>query len=283
MSGDPFASASDPLRLWSVTTLIKAGLGTAPGLVKWHKNKVAEMAVAEREVVELMLRHGTTDAAVKHIVGRADEFTSNAMERGTIVHKVAEAYAKGAPIPAYPAEFQGYVDSFLGWLDQYRPRFEMAEAPVYNPRIGYAGTLDAIVELEGSGLLVVDYKTTEHPPDSKTRRPPHPEVALQLCAYSRATEVGLLAEQRYDGWGQRYYLYDPDAKHEPMPAVRRDVALCITISPYDCFATAVRIQDDVWRSFGHVMEVAKWSEVLSKQVLGQRLLVPSEPLAKEEA
>jgi hypothetical protein len=148
----------------------------------------------------------------------------------------------------------------------------MAEAPVYHPAEHYAGTLDGIMELEGS-RLVFDYKTTEHHPDGEKRRPPFPEVALQLCAYRHAREVGVLSEQRYAG-GRRYYLYDPDVPHEPLPET--DGAICIVMSPYDCFAVPVRTDEQVWDAWLHVIECARWQLQDGYGVFGPQLAPPPE-------
>jgi hypothetical protein len=104
-------------------------------------------------------------------------------------------------------------------------------------------------------------------------RPPYPEVALQLCAYSRCTEVGVMSEQRYAG-GKRYYLYDPEAKHEPMPGV--DGALCIVVSPDDCFAVPVRIDDSVWATWMSVIKCAGWTLRGQSDLFGPPLPAPAE-------
>jgi hypothetical protein len=141
----------------------------------------------------------------------------------------------------------------------------MVEAPVYNATEGYAGTTDGILKLEGRPFLF-DYKTTEHPP-TKESRPPYGEVALQLCAYAHATEVGVLSEQRYSGY-RRYYLYDPTAKHEVLPEADTDWALAIIVSPYDCRAVPTRIDEPVWQAFLNVKEVARFqTELAAKREL----------------
>jgi len=114
----------------------------------------------------------------------------------------------------------------------------------------------ALAQVFGEMPLLFDYKTTEHPPE-KENRPPFEEVALQLCAYSRATEAGVLSEQRTTDWG-RYYVYDQTVQHEPMPEVRQDVALAIIVSPWDCRAVLTTIDEGVWEAWRHVQELAFW-------------------------
>jgi hypothetical protein len=113
--------------------------------------------------------------------------------------------------------------------------------------------------------LVFDVKTTEHAPDSGRSRPPFPEVSLQLTAYRRAELVGVLSEQRYAS-GKRYYVFDPDATHEPMPET--DGAVCLVVSPFDYQLVPVRTDDVVWRAWRHVMEAARWQVETSRNVFG---------------
>ena len=263
--------ATAELKLWSVTTLIKLGLGEGPGLVKWKIRQPAELAYDQFKILQSFIDQGDRDAAVKWLTDRPYSESQRAALRGTAIHQVAEKLALGERPEITPAQ-EPYVRHYRRWLEHFRPRFLMAEAPVYNPTEHYAGTLDGIVELDGR-RLVVDYKTTEHPPGGEKRRPPFPEVALQLCAYRQAEHVGVLSEQRYAG-GRRYYLYDPAARHEPMPAT--DGALCIVLSPFDCVAVPVRTDDEVWDTFLHVTECARWEIGNGRGLFGPPLAPPEE-------
>jgi hypothetical protein len=260
---------SEPLRLWSVTTLIKLGLGTSEGLVNWAVRTTAEAAVNQRAAVTAIIDDAGHDAAVDYLTRARWGQTGKAKARGTDIHKLAEQIALGAE-PDVPEHLRPYVEQYRRWLDRFQPRFLMAEAPVYNVSEHYAGTLDGIMELD-SRPLVFDIKTTEHGPDSGKTRPPFPEVALQLAAYSRAEYAGVLSEQRYAG-GRRYYLFDPAVEHEPLPEVQG--ALGIVISPHDCFACAVRVDDEVWQAFLDVREAARWQTHTSRGLFGPPLAAP---------
>jgi hypothetical protein len=254
------------LRLWSVTTLLKDGLGTGEGLVRWGRGQVAEIALDKRATIDAMIADSGREAAVKWLVGQSYEWVDRARVRGTDVHKAAEAMALGLEPPELAPEqravIRPYVEQLARWFDKWQPTFLLAEAPVYNVSRAYAGTCDGVMELQGR-RLIFDYKTTEKGPDANSR-PPWPEVALQLCAYSRAEMVGLISEQRYDGRSRRYYLFDPTSHHEPMPEV--DGALAIVISPYDCFAQPTRIDDEVWEAFLHTLACATFQTQTSRDV-----------------
>jgi hypothetical protein len=261
-----------PLKLWSVTTLIKLGLGTSEALVNWAVGATAEAAVDSLPTVQTMYANEGRDAVVAWLKRRRFEQNETARVRGSDLHKHFEAIALGQEPPPVPEGGQPYIDQWRRWLDTFQPTFLMAEAPVYNVTHHYAGTLDAIVQLDGHPLIL-DYKTTPHPPGGEKSRPPFPEVALQLVAYRRAEEVGVISEQRYSG-GKRYYLYDPTQTHESMPEV--EGALCVVVSPFDCVAHAIATDERVWRSFGHVYEAARWQLAGSQGVIGPAL-APSDP------
>jgi hypothetical protein len=257
---------SEPLKLWSVTTLLKLGLGTSDALVNWAVRTTAEAAVDRRTVLDAMLKDGDRDGAVKWLADQRWAKSGAALARGTDIHRAAEARALGEPVEV---EVQNLplLEQYDRFLSEFQPEFLMAEAPCYHPKAGYAGTLDSIAIIDGQ-RVVLDIKTTDKGKDSTKMRPPYPETALQLAAYRHATEVGVLSEQRYAG-GKRYYLYDESAKHEPMPEV--DGAVCLVVSPDDYLVVPVRTDEQVFRYFRHVVECARWSVSESRGVFGAPL------------
>lgn len=260
---------SEPLRFWSYSVLKDQGLGTSDPLVNWVARTTAAAALDNAATVRAMLNDKGRDEVINWLARQRYASSGKAKLRGSDVHKAAEALALGRPAVTQDPVNQPYVERLTEWLTQYRPRFVMAEAPVYNTQYRYAGTCDGIIDLQG-GRFIYDIKTTDKDPEGEASRPPYPEVALQLCAYSRCDQVGVLKEQRYSS-GKRYYLYDPDVPHEVMPKV--DGALCIVVSPYDCFAVPVRIDDDVWRAWLHVIACAKWRLAGAHDLFGTPLAV----------
>ncbi len=252
--------------LWSVTTLIKAGLGTGQALVNWNARQPAEAAFDKFKTLQAFVEDKDRDGAVKWLMDSRWQKSGTAAARGTDVHKAAEAIALGAD---YEVEdhIRPYVDQYLGFLERFEPKFLMSEAPVYSLTHNFAGTTDGVMEINGRTLLF-DIKTHADAPGEKKTRPPYPEAALQCCAYSRAELVGLISEKREVNYS-RYYVFSPDDHHEPMPKV--DGAVCITISPFDCRVIPLRIDDEVWRCFLHVRECARWSLDISKRVIGPEI------------
>lgn len=261
---------SDTLQLFSVTSLIKIGLGTSGALVNWHAKTPAETAYDKFRTLSAFVEDGDRDGAVKWLMDSRWKKSGDAAARGTDVHTAAEALALGQQ-PDVEDHILPYVQQYRAWLDRFEPEFLMSEAPVYAPALRYAGTCDGLMRI-GGRTVIFDLKTTDRGPDTDRMRPPYPEIALQLVAYARAELVGVLAE-RVETQRGRYYVYNPDNHHEQMPDV--DGALAIVISPQDCRAIPVRIDDDVWRCWGAVRAAAAWQNETSKTVFGPEVSAPA--------
>lgn len=275
--------AVEELRFWSVTTLMGECFGKSEGIIQWSMARVAERAYDRIATLQSFIDSDDRDGAVKWLKDARWEKLKGAGERGTSVHGLIEAYALGRE-PEVPDDMLPYDEQVRRFLREHRPVFEMAEAPVYHPGLLYAGTLDLILRFPLAGNLrcIVDAKTTyKAPPEidpSVKSRPPYPEIALQLCAYSRATHVGVSPAVQRTYYGRRYYIYDPGLAYMPMQKV--DGALALIVSPYDYQLVPVRVDEEVWRTFTYVREVARWQLEISKRVLGQPLAPPpAEPEA----
>jgi hypothetical protein len=258
------------LKFWSVTTLIRQALGASEQLVDWHARTVAEAAYDRIKILQSFVEDGDRAGAVKWLKDARWQRSAEAKARGSDVHRAAEQLALGA-IPEVAPEIAPYVEQYETFLREFEPEFLLAEAPVYNVTRGYAGTLDAIVRIDGRAL-VCDIKTTPHGPDSGRARPPYPEVALQLTLYRHAELVGLLADRREINY-KRYYVFDPEAMHtEPMPETEGGV--CVVVSPEDYLVVPVDTSERVWDYCQHMIEMARWEVEVSKAVLGRPVLPP---------
>jgi hypothetical protein len=207
--------------------------------------------------------------------------SGKAADRGNAMHAHAQALALGAPAPPPVPGSEQHVEQFQRFLDAFKPKYLAAEAPVYNLGYSYAGTLDAIVELDGQ-VCVLDYKTTDHGPEARSR-PPYDTVALQLCAYARAERMGTGPSRISEVRRRRYYTWADDMPYVEMPKVQG--ALALMVSPVDYQLHAVRIDDAVWNTFLYAREVARWVLDLSKTVIGPPLAPPAsqEQAVLEEA
>lgn len=264
---------TDPVRLWSVTTLIGAGT-PKEALIGWAARVTAERAYDKAATLDAMRQDGDRDAAIKWLTDARWEKSGTAALRGTNVHAIIEQYALGHT-PDVPPELEPWHHQIRRFLDDHQPEFEAAESPVYNLQLGYAGTMDMILTVDGV-RCIVDAKTTEKGPDARSR-PPYGEVALQLAAYSRAERVGVSPAVMRTHSGRRYYEYDPGLEYAPMPEV--EGAFALIISPVDYLFVPARIDDEVWRSFLAVREVARWNLDVSRRVFGPTVTANAKELA----
>lgn len=249
-------------RYWSVTSLISAGT-PKEALIGWAARVTAERAFDKVRVLNEFVQDGGRSEAVKWLTDARWEKSSSAAARGTSVHSIIEAYALGQT-PVVPEEYEPWHRQIVAFLEQHQPEFEASEAPVYHRGLAFAGTLDSILRVDGVSC-VVDAKTTDKTPDARSR-PPYGEVALQLCAYSRCELMGLSPATMRKHGGRRYYVFDDALEYAPMPEVGG--AFALVISPVDFQFVPVRIDDEVWRSFLAVREVARWNLDISKRVFG---------------
>jgi len=236
--------------LWSVTTIIGGGL-PKPALVPWAMKTTAEYAVSNYRRLYAMCEAAEGDEEARYQVvawlkGAPYRERERKADLGTLLHALAEAKALGRPLPTISEDVAPLYAQYQRFMREWRPRFEMAEATVYNVAESYAGTLDAIMWLDGR-LVLADYKSGADI---------YPEVALQLAAYERAEGVYLGPRQT-----------------APMPAVEGAVVIHITADGYR--VVPIETGEPVWNAFRYAREVFRFQEEISKRVLGEPMTPPA--------
>jgi hypothetical protein len=292
----------DDQQFISVTTII--GVLNKEGLKYWAAEQAAEAAIDSQKTWQAMLEEHGRPVAVKWI---RDAFTPKRLPRyklastalGTVTHKVCEEYAltgkkpdrdfaadliraTGRDQPDLDIDAETTVvgqmlNQFDTWLQRFTPTAEAAEMTVYSPTFGYAGTLDAILTIDGT-RFITDYKTSREPFDSYGKpRAPYPEqVAVQLAAY-RWAELAVIAPRRTEIKFRRYYLLNQTEQDNAVVIAANptfqaiDTGLCIHITPEHCMAYPVRCDTDVHTSFLYLLEAFRWVDDLSKTVMGAPL------------
>lgn len=229
----------------SVTTIIGGGV-PKPALKPWGEKLVATTAVDKLNQWETMDR----DDAIDWLKRSPFRETDRAAVQGSHIHDWAEKHVLGLPVAVEDApEIQRpYLDGFLRFIAEWHPEYEMTEASVFSRRYRYAGTLDAIVTLDGIGRLLVDYKTGKGV---------YGEVGLQLAAYRYAEFVGL-----------------PDGSEAPMPKV--DGAAVLHLTPTGYRLIPVQADETAWRYFLYAQQVRLFCVDHASTVLGQPLIPAQE-------
>lgn len=120
-------------------------------------------------------------SAVLKDAGFVDDarFTPDSRDRGHLVHTITEQIDADDPTwcvwAAEDPVFSAYAESYERLLDEHRPEWWLTETIVYDPVLGYAGTLDRFGLVNADTLAVGDFKS------GKTTA----AHALQTAAYKR--------------------------------------------------------------------------------------------------
>lgn len=234
----------DHKRVDGVTTIIKGGL-PAPALIHWAANSVAQYVVEHFDEVEqaVALR---PDTAYYHLKQTPWEDRDAAANRGTEVHRYAEAIVNGTPMDDPPEELVGHIDALAQFLIDWQPQFAHLEVVVGSREYRYMGTADFIGYIPSLGFVLGDYKTS--------RSGVYPETALQLAAY-------------------RYAEFIVAADGEvPMPEVDGCVAVHVTGEGYEVIPIVA--DEETFASFLYVQQVHEFQK-RAKLLLGEPLVPPS--------
>jgi hypothetical protein len=212
----------------SVTTII-SGTDSKPWLKDWAAGSAAAWAVDNMALLQAIVREEGRDAAVKLAAGESERLRDVKRDAGKHVHRVQEALILWAAspgrtgtdiaIPLLPDHLENatydlgggkskplravvddMVDGFVNWVSAMSPEFLATEMTIYNQPLGYGGTLDMIVILDG---YAISYGTGPKGSDeiiaspgsvlavcidTKTGKDPEGTWKEQLAPYRRAKE-----------------------------------------------------------------------------------------------
>jgi len=226
-------------RYVSVTTVIDRIPKEA--LQQWKLRKLLEDFRTHKEHVDDM----TPAAALTYLTSLSETARLGSASTGTNVHRYLELVSTGqSPSLSNSEELAGFYQQVDQFIVDYRPNFIESEARVYSNQWGYAGTLDAIIEIGGKCYVM----------DAKSGKRVYPEVALQLAAYRNADFIG-----------------DPDGLERPLPDCSRVAGLVLHIRPDKYELRTVTIGPTVHGVFLSALEVYDWSRQDSGFVIGDRV------------
>ena len=219
-SGGGHSYTIDGTKVPGVTTIIGDAL-PKPALINWAGNVTAAYAVDHwPELGEL-----PPSQRLERLKKAKYEDRDQAARRGTEVHALAEALARGEEVDV-PEELAGHVEAYVDFLNSWEPVVVLSETVVANRAIGYCGTLDLIADMRHQRWLL-ELKTT--------RSGIFPESALQACAYGRA-EVWL------DAFGDEH----------PMDALGINRAAAVHIRADGWDLRPLDVGEEVWAVFRHL-------------------------------
>lgn len=185
---DPVRTGSGRVYQWkgetfrSVTTIISGGVPKS-ALPGWAARVTAEEAVKmfqSRQLHALVAQDPRL--AIDKVKGAPWRQRDAAAQLGSAIHDAAEQFILGMPVTLKQDAALPYVRQFADFLKTHDPVYEAAECTVFSRKYGYAGTLDAIVTIEGR-RYILDYKSAKSGIWGET--------CLQLAAYRHAEFIGL--------------------------------------------------------------------------------------------
>lgn len=225
-----------------VTTLISEGL-PKPFLIPYAANVTASYAVDHWD----QLAAEPVSERIKKLKSARFGDRDRAARRGTEVHALAERLIHGEEIDV-PDDLAGHVESYVSFLDTWKPRPVLVETQVASRRWHYAGTLDAVIDLPDGRRMIMDIKTT--------RSGIYPETAYQLAAYANA----------------EIYL-DQDGNEQSFPELGITGALGVWVRSDGYDVHPVDISEHTYKAFLHIAYVARQTRT-NRDLIGQALTVP---------
>jgi hypothetical protein len=160
-----------------------------PALTRWHKEQVAQAAIANAERLLADRESGNVDAAVAYLLATRNEGTTG-KERGTRIHAALESVLRREAIEIDPRDGPA-IEGARAWLNEHQVKPIEVEAFLINEEQGYGGTCDLIAEIDGE-VHLLDWKTSKSVawPSGQI----YDEMRLQLAAYSRAEFIARVAD-----------------------------------------------------------------------------------------
>lgn len=218
-----------------VTSVI--GTLNKPFLVGWAAKMAAEFVVDNIGSV-MPLAMSDRAAAIELIKGASRRYTAKRGEVGTAAHEVFETVARGRKVGRLHPEMTPYATHFAEFIAKFKPEFLMNEETVWNGEVGYAGSFDTILRIDGENVIV-DYKTSASI---------YPEVGLQLAAYRYATEL----------IGGR-----------PLPQIDGGAVLHVTSDGWKL--CPVRCDESVFEIFKALRKAFEWDASMKNHILGKAI------------
>ncbi len=218
----------------------KSGLGYG------RARESAKTALADLPTLVGWAIDGKEKAFLNHVSGAATRKWGDAAETGTEVHAIVEKYLLGEALGVLSPKHQGFMTQFEIFVKDWEVEpldsggQPCVEVTVWNETIGYAGTADAFAMVGGEPICL-DTKTGESGV--------WPETALQLAAYCNAE-----------------FIIEADGTQRELPKTEGAAALHLRPDFYK--VVPIRVDDEVFDVFRHLVHVANWQRTVSKSVLG---------------
>lgn len=216
----------------SVTTIMKQGIGK-PLLTGWAARIAADYAVENWDELS-----GLSVYERRELIRYAhDREREKASDLGSAVHDTIDSWCSGRP-HENTKETRPYLNSFISFMMEFRPKFLENEVTVWSRKYQYAGTFDWLAEIDGKMTLG----------DTKTGKRVYNEAGLQLAALGYAD-----------------FILREDGEEIPLPGI--DVLSVLHVRPRSWHLYEVRKDRENFKAFLACRELYSWLHETSEHVL----------------
>lgn len=154
----------------SVTTILQ--VLPKEGLSSWMAKEAARFAVEHWDELAML----SPQERLEPIQRASEAISVPAADKGDLVHDIIDSWMSGRPRDDNPDRVSSYMNSFIRFLTETRPRFIENEVCMFSRAYEYCGTADWIAEIDGKIILG----------DTKSGKAIYPEAALQVSALAHA-------------------------------------------------------------------------------------------------
>jgi hypothetical protein len=125
---------------------------------------------------------------LKDVGSDADTIRDEAGRRGSVVHELTEKYDSGEEcsfisengFPKYKMLEWSMFERYVDFIQTHKPTIDLMETHMVSSKLGFAGTLDRVITLNGKSMMI----------DIKTSNSIYPSYWLQLAAYNQLLKEG---------------------------------------------------------------------------------------------
>lgn len=139
--GHSYVDTETGLKIPGVTTITGDGV-PKKALIEWSARATIDYAIDNWDA----LSRKTVSVRAKELQGARYAVKDTAANRGTTIHTIASKLVVGEKV-AIPEGLEGYVQSYVRFLDDFDVEPILVETTVVNRTHRYCGTLDLIADL----------------------------------------------------------------------------------------------------------------------------------------
>ncbi|KUN16527.1 hypothetical protein AQJ23_44855 [Streptomyces antibioticus] len=211
-------------------------------LTFWAAKESAEAAVENWDIVSELCKRDPK-GAVDYLKNAHRRKSKAATDLGSAAHDYFERLARGEVVSdrSVHMDVKPHVRWFREFLAEFQPRFLYLEETVWSDAHKYAGSFDAIAEIDGE-IVLLDWKTSAKVYDS---------VALQLSAYRYADRI-ILADTG-----------------ESVPVPQMAGGAVLHVRPEGWSLVPVKCDEEIFQHFQSLRHTFDWETVTKKKVVGK--------------